>query len=146
MTSSTKIDEKFEGVENFWAWKYRVLLILEENDLEKFVKEGIAKPKGDEAKANFKKNMIREKRIIVDSIKDHLIPHVSSLDTPKEMFEALTRLVKWKIDKRYHAHVAEKEEPIRKKERTTYSEDEYISIATLTGCYTLIMSRGTYMA
>ena len=31
---------------------------------------------GDEAKA-------RVKRIIVDSIKDHLIPHVSSLKTPK---------------------------------------------------------------
>ena len=38
------------------------------------------------------KNLIKEKMIIVDSIKDHLIPHVSSLDTPKEMFEALTRL------------------------------------------------------
>ena len=46
--------------------------------------------------------MIREKRIIVDSIKDHLIPHVSSLGTPKEMFEALTRLfegknINWKM-------------------------------------------------
>ena len=52
------------------------MLILEENDLEKFVKEEVAKPEGDEAKANFKKNMIREKRIIVESIKDHLIHHV----------------------------------------------------------------------
>ena len=29
------------------------MLILEENDLEKFVKEEVAEPKGDEAKANF---------------------------------------------------------------------------------------------
>ena len=72
------------------------MLILEENDLEKFVKEEVAELEGDEAKANFKKNMIREKWIIVDSIKDHLIPHVSSLDTPKEMFEALTRLFEGK--------------------------------------------------
>ena len=63
MTSSTKVDEKFEGVENFWAWKYRVMLILEENDLEKFVKEEVAEPKEDEAKANFKKNMIRGKEL-----------------------------------------------------------------------------------
>ena len=55
MTTSTKLDEKLEGVENFRAWKYRVMLILEENDLEKFVKEEVAKPDGDEAKANFKK-------------------------------------------------------------------------------------------
>ena len=34
------------------------------------------------------------KRIIIDSIKDHLIPHVSSLNTPKAMFDALTKLFK----------------------------------------------------
>ena len=71
------------------------MLILKENDLEKFVKE-VEEPEGDEAKANFKKNMIRTKRIIANSIKDHLIPHVSSLDTPKEMLEALTKLYEGK--------------------------------------------------
>ena len=29
---------------------------------------------------------------MTDSIKDHLIPNVSELKTPKEMFDALTRL------------------------------------------------------
>ena len=36
------------------------------------------------------------KSIIADSIKDHLIPHVSSLKTPKEMFDALTKLFEGK--------------------------------------------------
>jgi hypothetical protein len=36
--------------------------------------------------------MVREKRIIVGSIKDHLIHHVSSLSSPKQMMETLTRL------------------------------------------------------
>jgi hypothetical protein len=36
--------------------------------------------------------MVRAKRIIVDSIKDHLISQVSSKNTPKEMFDALTRM------------------------------------------------------
>jgi len=36
--------------------------------------------------------MIIAKRIIVDSIKDNLIPHVSSMETPKEMFNALSSL------------------------------------------------------
>ena len=69
--------------------KYRVLLILEEHDLENYVKEEVAEPKGDEDKARHKKNMVKAKRIVVDSIKDHFIPHVSSLKTPKEMFDAL---------------------------------------------------------
>ena len=35
--------------------------------------------------------MIREQRIIVDSIKDHLIPQVSS-KTPKEMYDSVARM------------------------------------------------------
>ena len=31
-------------------------------------------------------------RIITDSIKDHLIPHVSSFRTPKEVYDALTEM------------------------------------------------------
>jgi hypothetical protein len=44
MAPSTKLDEKLEGVDNFRAWKYRVMLILEENDLEDFVKEEVLEP------------------------------------------------------------------------------------------------------
>jgi hypothetical protein len=89
MTFNTKLDEKLEGADKFRAWKYRVMLILEENDLEGFVKE-VPEPEGDEAKEKHKKNLVREKRIIADSIKDHLIPHVSSLKTPKKMSDALS--------------------------------------------------------
>jgi hypothetical protein len=39
-----------------------------------------------------KKNLVKANRIIVDSIKDHLIPHVSSLKTPKKIFDSLSRL------------------------------------------------------
>jgi hypothetical protein len=40
--------------------------------------------------------MIKAKRIIVDSIKDHLIPQVSSNNTPKDMFDALTKMYEGK--------------------------------------------------
>jgi hypothetical protein len=65
---------------------------LEENDLSDYVIEEVAEPEEEEAKGKYRKNLIRAKRIIVDSIQDHLIPHVSSLKTPKEMFDALSRL------------------------------------------------------
>ena len=51
---------------------------------------------GDEAKAYHKKNLGKAKRIIANSIKDHLIPHVSSLKTPKEMFDSLNKLFEGK--------------------------------------------------
>jgi hypothetical protein len=95
MTPNTKLDEKLEGADNFRAWKYRVMLILEENNLEYFVKE-VTEPEEDVAKERYKKSLVKAKRIIADSIKDHLIPHVSSLTTPKQMFDALSRLYEGK--------------------------------------------------
>ena len=47
-------------------------------------------------KALHKKNLVKAKKIIADSIMDHLIPHVSSLKTPKEMFDSLTKLFEGK--------------------------------------------------
>ena len=73
MKKITKLDENLEGAYNFIAWKYRGMLILEEHDLEGYIKEEVKEPKGDEEKGNHKKDIIKAKRIIVDSIKDHLI-------------------------------------------------------------------------
>ena len=96
MSHHTKLDEKLEGVDNFWAWKYRISLVLEENELDSYINEEVPVPEGDEAKALHKKNLVMAKRIIVDSIKDHLIPEVSSLKTHKAMFDALTKLFEGK--------------------------------------------------
>ena len=84
MTNNTKLDEKLEGVDNFRAWKYRVILILEEHDLQGYIKDEIKEPEGDEAKEKHKKYMVKDKRIIDDSIKDHLIPKLYSKNTPKD--------------------------------------------------------------
>ena len=83
MTKNTKLDEKLEGAEKFRAWKYRIMLILQENDIDKFVKEELKELEEDEAKSKHKKDMIIAKRIIPDSIQYNLIPQVSSMGTPK---------------------------------------------------------------
>ena len=70
MTNNTKLEDKLEGADNFWARKYRVLIILEEHDLENYVKEEIEDPKGDEVKTKHKKNLVKAKRSIVNSIKN----------------------------------------------------------------------------
>ena len=87
MTKNTNIYENLEGAENFREWKYRIMLIVQENDLDIFVKEEVIEPKEVKGKPTYKKDMI-----IADSIKDNLIPQVSSRETPKEMFDALSGL------------------------------------------------------
>jgi hypothetical protein len=96
MSASTKLVEKLEGIDNFRAWKYRIGLILVENDLSRFVKEEVEEPEDAVEKAKHQKDSIRAQRIIVDSIKDHLIPYVSSKKNPKEMFDALRKLYEGK--------------------------------------------------
>ena len=81
MSHHTKLDENLKGADNFRAWKYRISLVLEENELESYIHVEVLVPQGDEAKALHKKKMVMAKRIIADSIKDHLIPYVSSQDT-----------------------------------------------------------------
>ena len=96
MSHHTNIDENIEGVDNFRAWKYQISLVLEENESDSYITEEVPVPEGDEAKALHKNKSVIAKRIIVDSIKDHLIPQVSSLKTPKAMFNALTKLFEGK--------------------------------------------------
>ena len=46
-------------------------------------------------KALDKKNLVKAKKIIVDSVMDHLVPQVSSVNTPK-MFYSLNKLFEGK--------------------------------------------------
>ena len=73
-----------------------VRLILEENGLLNFIKNEVPEPEEAKAKEKHKKDVIRAKRIIVDSIKDHLILIVSYKDRLKEMYDALSRLYEGK--------------------------------------------------
>jgi hypothetical protein len=92
MSTSTKLVDKLEGVDNLCVWKYRISLILEENDLTRFIKENVPEPADATTKEKYQKDMVRAKRIIAISIKYHLIPQVSSQNTPKEMFDSLTKM------------------------------------------------------
>lgn len=50
MTSSTNLDEMLEGAENFRAWKYRIMLILEENDSDGLIENEVLELERDEAR------------------------------------------------------------------------------------------------
>ena len=93
------------------------MLILEEHDLDGFIKDEVKELEGEEAKAKHKKDMIKVKRIRDNSIKDQLISHVSSKNTPKEMFDALTNMFERKnINKRMNMRNQLKDVKIQKTE------------------------------
>ena len=102
MTYYMKSENKVEGDLNFRAWKTRIDLILAKNKVLDIVKGNIVKPEfkeGEEkepqnvaAMEKFKDIDINATSIIVDSIKYHLIPCISHIDSSKKMYDALTNL------------------------------------------------------
>ena len=64
--------------------------------MDQYITEEFPEPEGDEFKATHKKNLDKAKRIIGDSIKDCLIPHVYSFKTLKELYDYLTKMFEGK--------------------------------------------------
>ena len=64
--------------------------------MDQFINGEVPELEGDEAKATHKRSMAKAKRIIAYSIKDHLIPCVSSFKTPKEVYDALKNMFEGK--------------------------------------------------
>ena len=64
--------------------------------MDSYISAEVPVPEGDEAKDLHKKKLVMAKRIIADSIKGHLIPQVSSLNSHKAMFDALTKIFEGK--------------------------------------------------
>jgi hypothetical protein len=102
MTYSMKSENRLDGASNFRAWKKRIDLILAKNKVLDIVKGKIVEPEFEEGKEKepqniavmekFKESDIDAMSIIVDSIKEHLIPYISHLDSSKKMYDALTNL------------------------------------------------------
>jgi hypothetical protein len=107
MTTNMKVEDMLEGSRNFRSWKHRLQMILDENDLLEHVTVGVPELDEEEEKTKHKKNEKKAKRIVSDSVKDHLIPHIYELQTTGQMYEALSRLyeskyISWNLTLRNH--------------------------------------------
>jgi len=83
-----KVEDNLDGATNFIFWK-SIVLILEENDLLKLVNEKVPEPNVGEDKSRWRKSDARARRILVDSVRDHLVPQISQKKTTRKMFKAL---------------------------------------------------------
>ena len=54
-----KVEDRLDRTSNIKSWKSMVLLILEENDLLKFVNENVPEPEEEAEKAQWKHNDAR---------------------------------------------------------------------------------------
>ena len=70
-----KDEDHLDGATNFISWKSRVL-ILEEIDFLKLVNAKVPKTNAEEDKSHWRKSDARARRILVDSVRDHMVPQI----------------------------------------------------------------------
>jgi len=87
-----KSENKLRGASNFRAWKTRIDLILVNNKVFDIENGKAVEPIDNLGKEKFKEYNITTMSLIVDSIRDHLIPYIPELKSLKTMYDALTKL------------------------------------------------------
>jgi hypothetical protein len=80
------------GGSNFVPWQLRLQILMEEADLWEHVEKEISKHADPTPLAAQRKKKAKVKRIILDSVKDHFISHISDKTTGKEMFDFVVEL------------------------------------------------------
>ena len=76
-----KESNKLVSTNNFLGWKKRTDLLLKENELLEHVKGNITIPAKEKTQAlvKYNKDVTRAQTILIESIKDSLIPYVSKV-------------------------------------------------------------------
>ena len=68
------------------------LSVLDRNRLKQFALRTIAVPVDAADNDKYENVMARAKSIILDGVKDHVVPHIAEKNTTNEMSEALKKL------------------------------------------------------
>ena len=94
MVRGLPVEDRLDGASNYGSWKTRVLIALEEYDVVDFVVDDIPKPVEEEHEhlASWRKHDVKARKILIDSVKSHLLFHISKAAIAKEMFDILKNL------------------------------------------------------
>ncbi len=90
-----KGENKLEGASNYKAWEKRIDIILEKNKVLDLVKGKVKNPTNESSATEnetFKETKILAMTLMVDGIKDNVIPYISNIDSTQDMYEALSKL------------------------------------------------------
>ena len=92
--------DRFEGASNYVFWKSRIQFLLDEHDLKSLIDSAVAEPLHATHLRAFKKNMARTKHLILDGVKDHIVPHIAAKDTARKMWVGLEKLYQGSSEQR----------------------------------------------
>ena len=94
MVRGLPVEDRLDGASNYGSWKTWVLIALEEYDVVDFAIKDIPKPAEEEEDrlASCRRHDAKARKILIDSVKSHLLFHISKVAIAKEMFDTLKNL------------------------------------------------------
>jgi hypothetical protein len=87
-----RVEDRLAGAGNWSPWKARIVLILEKGEIWDIVENPVVPPTDAVLLAEFKKRNMKAKTTILNAIKDHIIPRVSSKEFAYQMWQSLCSL------------------------------------------------------
>jgi hypothetical protein len=92
--SQMRVEDRLAGASNWSPWKVRMVFVLENLELWDIVEEivpliPLTTPFLVE---DFRRRNNKEKRIICDAVRDHIIPHLTGKTCAFEMWASLCKL------------------------------------------------------
>jgi hypothetical protein len=87
-----RFEDRLDGASNFCSWRERIGVVFEEQGVWEFVDNPPATPVEPQQLAQHSKKDAKAKRIILEGVKDHIIPHIAGKKTAKEMWTAIIGL------------------------------------------------------
>jgi hypothetical protein len=92
VAAGLRFEDMLDGASNFVPWKARVTLVLMENGLWEFANTKVTPPTDPKDLAAHELKDVKVRRIILDAMKDHLIPRISEKKSSREMFVVLMNI------------------------------------------------------
>jgi hypothetical protein len=92
MRNKTLVEDRLDGTSNFNSWKSRLHITLEEDDLLRLIEKTLLETTTNEEKAKWKEDNVKEKKIIIYLVRDHLLPRISTLKKTYKMYDALKKM------------------------------------------------------
>jgi hypothetical protein len=77
VASDLRFEDRLDGVSNYSPWKERIMLVLMENDIWEVSNSIVTPPTNPKDQATHKLKDVKAKRIILNGVKNYLIPHLS---------------------------------------------------------------------
>jgi hypothetical protein len=92
MKNKALVEDRLDGASNFSSWKSRLQVTLEEDDLLDVVTKTLPATTTDIEKKIRKEEDVKARKLIIYSVRDHLLPRIANLKTTYDMYEALKEM------------------------------------------------------